>query len=51
MIQAILQWESIEKFGAAAAGEGGPEIFADVPNFTDIQPIVLKGEVAGTWSA
>ncbi|KAI0178127.1 hypothetical protein BJ166DRAFT_39997 [Pestalotiopsis sp. NC0098] len=51
VVQAILHWESTEKFGTAAEGDGGPEIFADVANFTDIQPIVLKGEVAGTWSA
>jgi hypothetical protein len=46
-----LTWDSAEAFGAAAATDGGEEIFADVPNFTDLQPIILKGDVKGTWSA
>ncbi|KAF3018859.1 hypothetical protein E8E14_007698 [Neopestalotiopsis sp. 37M] len=51
VIQAILTWDSAEAFGAAAATDGGKEIFDDVANFTDLQPIILKGDVKGTWSA
>lgn len=51
VIQAVLHWDSVGAFDAAATGEGGPEVFADVPNFTDIHPIALKGEVKGSWTS
>lgn len=50
VIQAVLFWDSVAAFDAAAVGEGGPEVFADVPNFTDIKPVPLKGEIKGAWS-
>ncbi|KAF4343278.1 hypothetical protein FBEOM_2754 [Fusarium beomiforme] len=44
-IQAALEWESVEVFDKAAATEAAGEIFGDIKNFYDGNPIVLKGPV------
>jgi uncharacterized protein (TIGR02118 family) len=41
---ALLAFESAEAMGAGL-GQHGEELFADVPNFTDVQPIVQVSEV------
>ena len=41
---AMLTFESAEAMGAGL-GRHGAELFADVPNFTDIQPIVQVSEI------
>ncbi|ORY61687.1 uncharacterized protein BCR38DRAFT_440877 [Pseudomassariella vexata] len=52
VVQAVLMWDSLEAFGAAAApGEIATQVFGDVPNFTDIQPKLLKGDIVGGWQA
>ncbi|KAI1869702.1 uncharacterized protein JN550_005683 [Neoarthrinium moseri] len=51
VITAALKWDNLGAFDAAVAALGGAEIFADVPKFTDIKPILLKGDVKGYWSA
>ena len=38
-VMALLRFESAEAF-KAAADANGPEIFGDIPNFTDVQPAV-----------
>lgn len=38
-VMALLTFESTEAFGKAAAAHG-PEIFADIPHFTDVQAAV-----------
>lgn len=43
-IMAHISFESMDALNKAIAGHGD-EIFADVPNFTDITPIVQIGEV------
>jgi uncharacterized protein (TIGR02118 family) len=40
---ALLTFESAEKLDQAIAAHGG-EIFADIPNFTDVQPVVQVNE-------
>ena len=36
---ALLEFESMEAFGSAAA-QHGAELFGDIPNFTDAKPVV-----------
>ena len=45
-VVALLSFRSIEDFQAAAAAHA-PEIFADIPNFTDVQPVVQINETFG----
>lgn len=40
---ALLDFESLAAFGAAAAANG-KEVFADIPNFTDVQPSIQFNE-------
>ncbi|KAI9151531.1 hypothetical protein HJFPF1_08735 [Paramyrothecium foliicola] len=40
-ITAVLRWDSLESFDKA----GKDEIFADIPNFTEAKPLLLKGTV------
>ncbi|KAH6645314.1 hypothetical protein BKA67DRAFT_584772 [Truncatella angustata] len=51
IVQAILIWDSSHAYESAITSEGGPELFADIPNFTDIEPVVLKGDVKAVWNA
>ena len=41
---AHLTFDSVDAFGAAFAQHGG-EIMADVPNYTDIQPLVQISQI------
>lgn len=41
---AMLFFESAEAMGSGL-GQHGAELFADVPNFTDVQPIVQVSEI------
>lgn len=43
-VMAILDFESLDAFGKAA-GEHGPELFGDIPNFTNVQPQVQISEI------
>ena len=43
---AMLSFSSIEAFGKAA-GAHGAEIFGDIPNFTDVTPVVQINEPLG----
>lgn len=42
-IIALLDFESLDAFKAAAAANG-KEVFADIPNFTDVQPAIQFNE-------
>ncbi|MGC9270520.1 EthD family reductase [Acidiphilium sp.] len=42
---AVLEFESMAAFGAAAAAHGGP-IMGDIKNFTNVQPILQFNEIA-----
>lgn len=44
-VVALLRFESADAFKAAAAADG-PEIFGDIPNFTDTQPAVQLSDYA-----
>jgi uncharacterized protein (TIGR02118 family) len=44
LLIALLSFTSLEAFQQAAA-EHGPEIFADIPNFTSAQPVIQINEV------
>jgi hypothetical protein len=45
-IIANLEFDTAQQFKDAVAAEGGP-VFGDVPNFTDITPVVVIGELVG----
>ena len=45
-VMATLHFGSAEGFRAAVAAEGGP-VFADVPNFSNQQPLLMVGETVG----
>lgn len=47
-IQCTMLWESLEAFKKAGATEDAATIFADVPNFTNLQAVILSGEVVKT---
>ena len=42
-VVALLTFASAEALGQAAAAHGG-EIFGDIPNFTDVQPVAQVNE-------
>ena len=45
-VTALLTFASLEAFQQAAAAHG-PAIFGDIPNFTDVQPVVMVNETLG----
>jgi len=45
-VMALLTFESGEALQKAAAAHGG-EIFGDIPNFTDVQPVAQVNESLG----
>jgi hypothetical protein len=45
-IIALLDFESLDAFKAAAEAHG-KEIFADIPNFTNVQPSIQFNERVG----
>ena len=46
-VVAHLRFESADAFKAAATADG-PEIFGDIPNFTDTQPAVQLSDIAAS---
>ncbi|MFT5498702.1 MAG: hypothetical protein ACI9TH_004117 [Kiritimatiellia bacterium] len=44
-VMAVVDFESLEAFQAAAAAHG-EEIFGDIPNFTNITPVVQISDIA-----
>jgi len=47
-VQATLEFESMASFQKAGAGPEAGEIFGDIKNFSDKDPVICVGEVAGT---
>jgi uncharacterized protein (TIGR02118 family) len=45
-----LDFTSAEAFGAALA-ESGAKVMGDVPNFTDLQPMVQISDLAGSYGS
>jgi uncharacterized protein (TIGR02118 family) len=46
--QAILVWDSLEKFGAAMESSAGKEVLGDIPNFSTTAPERVWGSVVGS---
>lgn len=44
-IQTTMLWESLESFQKASSAEDSAAVFADVPNFTNVKPVLLSGGV------
>ena len=49
-IIANLEFETADQFRAAVAAEGGT-VFGDVPNFSNKDPVVVIGDLAGASSS
>ncbi|KAF9771173.1 hypothetical protein IL306_011209, partial [Fusarium sp. DS 682] len=47
-VQAPLEWDSVEAYDTAAATEAAGEVFGDIKNFYDGNPILLKGPVVAS---
>ncbi|CAO2657069.1 Nn.00g058720.m01.CDS01 [Neocucurbitaria sp. VM-36] len=46
---AVLEFESLEAFGAASADPNTKEVMADIPNFSNVQPVLLNGGIIGSF--
>lgn len=44
-VQATLDWGSVEEVTKAVESEVAQTVFGDIPNFSDKQPVVLKGPI------
>jgi uncharacterized protein (TIGR02118 family) len=43
-----MEWEDMERFAKALQAEGTKAVMDDVKNYSDVQPIILSGEVVGS---
>ncbi|KAF2636242.1 hypothetical protein P280DRAFT_510746 [Massarina eburnea CBS 473.64] len=43
-----MEWENIEGFQKAGEAPGAKEVFNDIENFSNVQPVIVAGEVVGT---
>ncbi|KAM4060778.1 hypothetical protein HRG_001690 [Hirsutella rhossiliensis] len=50
VVQCVLHWTSVGAFEKALE-EDGKDILADIKNYTDVEPAILKGNVKGQWAA
>lgn len=48
-IGAMFTWDNLDGATAAMKAHESKVIFDDVPNFSDKQPILLSGEIVGSW--
>ncbi|KEF53783.1 uncharacterized protein A1O9_10184 [Exophiala aquamarina CBS 119918] len=46
-VQAMLVFDSQEDLGKALGSEDAKPVFADIPNFTNKQPVLMGGNVVG----
>ncbi|KAI1500241.1 ethyl tert-butyl ether degradation EthD [Biscogniauxia marginata] len=51
VIQAVVTWESMEAWKTASQGPEAKGIFDDVPKFTNLDPLIVKGGVLSSWKA
>lgn len=49
-VQATLIWDSADDLGKAVASPEAKEVFADVPNFSNKQPLFVGGNVLASRS-
>ncbi|KAH7157271.1 hypothetical protein B0J13DRAFT_671124 [Dactylonectria estremocensis] len=47
-VQAVLKWDSLDSVATGLSSAGAEQIFGDIKNFTTAEPIVQKGDVAGS---
>jgi uncharacterized protein (TIGR02118 family) len=47
---AVVTFESLEGATKALRAPDTEKVFGDVPNFTNLQPLLMSGEVHGTWT-
>jgi uncharacterized protein (TIGR02118 family) len=47
---AVIEFESAQGWGAAAQDDNTKEIMADVPKFSNVEPVILYGSVIGRQS-
>ncbi|KAF2187693.1 hypothetical protein K469DRAFT_569436 [Zopfia rhizophila CBS 207.26] len=43
----LMEWESLEAFGKAAAEDDTKAVMADIENFSNEKPILIQGSVVG----
>jgi uncharacterized protein (TIGR02118 family) len=43
LIMATLEWENEESLKSALQDPGSAEVFGDIPNFSNVQPVTLAG--------
>ncbi|EHK46731.1 uncharacterized protein TrAtP1_005295 [Trichoderma atroviride] len=48
-VVAILNWENEGDADRALKHEAAKIVVGDVPNFTNMKPILTPGEITGTW--
>lgn len=46
-VQALLYWESVDSIRKALDSDATKVVFGDVPNFTDISPSFMMGNIMG----
>lgn len=46
-VATVMSWDSLDGLKAALASEAFKVVVADVPNFTDLRPLFLTGDVVG----
>lgn len=49
--QAILHFKDMDAFKAASGGPSAPEVFGDVPNFSNEEPVIIVGSSKATRTA
>jgi len=48
LVQATLEFKSMDDFHKAGAGPEVGDVMADVKNFSDKEPVLMPGDVVGT---
>ncbi|CAK1354159.1 hypothetical protein CB0940_01943 [Cercospora beticola] len=44
-VQATLEWDSLSDFQKAGGSPEAKDVMADIPNFSDKEPVIMAGEV------
>ncbi|KAI1141383.1 hypothetical protein F5Y05DRAFT_259310 [Hypoxylon sp. FL0543] len=47
VVQAWMEWEDTTSWGKATAAPEAKEVFADIPNYSDKQPVIVLGAITG----
>ncbi|KAL3465585.1 hypothetical protein BJX64DRAFT_285193 [Aspergillus heterothallicus] len=50
LVETVSEWTSVEAAKEAMECEAGKKVLQDVPNFTNVKPVAVFGEVIGRWS-